>query len=98
MDKLIKWSDVERIIRNHKRECSSNYGMVLLKNLSICINELTPVDAIPVVRCKDCIFWDRKHISCEGLARCATGEGGIRYRSHSDYCSKGRCKDRKDEA
>ena len=47
------------------------------------------VDAVEVVRCKDCRAWDRGRISCEGLARCNSGEGGIRYRSGSDYCSKG---------
>lgn len=48
------------------------------------------VDAAPVVRCGECIFWDRCHVSCEGLAKCLTGEGGIRYRNRSDFCSKGR--------
>ena len=52
-----------------------------------------PVDAVPVIRCDKCDFWDRDHISCEGLAKCLTGEGGIRYRNRSDFCSKGRKKD-----
>lgn len=41
-----------------------------------------------VVHCEDCRFW-RRPPSCEGLARCETGESGIRYRSKSDFCSKG---------
>ena len=45
--------------------------------------------ARPVVTCADCKFWDRERISCEGLARCNTGESGIRYRSHYDFCSRG---------
>ena len=48
------------------------------------------VDAVPVVRCDKCNFWDRDHISCEGLAKCLTGESGIRYRSRNDFCSSGR--------
>lgn len=47
------------------------------------------VDAVEVVRCENCCAWDRGRISCEGLARCHSGEGGIRYRSRNDYCSKG---------
>lgn len=50
-------------------------------------------DVEAVVRCGKCNFWDRNHISCEGLAKCCTGEGGIRYRSSNDFCSKGRKRD-----
>ena len=54
------------------------------------IAECAPtVDAVEVVRCKDCRAWDRGRISCEGLAGCNSREGGIRYRSGNDYCSKG---------
>ena len=42
-----------------------------------------------VVLCKDCKYWNRERISCEGLARCNTGESGIRYRSQYDFCSRG---------
>lgn len=45
-------------------------------------------DVVPVVRCKDCRYWDRARISCEGLARCLTGESGIRYRKADDFCSR----------
>ena len=53
------------------------------------IKNLPHVDAVPVVRCKDCVFWNRERISCEGLARCNTGETGIRYRNRNDFCSRG---------
>lgn len=46
-------------------------------------------DVVAVVRCEKCEFWDRDHISCEALAKCLTGEGGIRYRNRRDYCSRG---------
>ena len=54
------------------------------------LDDAPTVDAVPVVRCGECNFWDKDHISCEGLAKCLTGEGGIRYRNRSDFCSKGR--------
>ena len=44
----------------------------------------------PLVRCGECEYWDRGHISCEGLARCNTGEGGFRYRNKDDFCSRGK--------
>ena len=46
-------------------------------------------DVRPVVFCGNCKFWDKKRISREGLARCLTGETGIRYRTANDYCSRG---------
>ena len=50
-------------------------------------------DVVEVVRCGECVLWDRTHISCEGLAKCLTGELGIRYRSCKDYCSRGKRKE-----
>ena len=55
------------------------------------------IDAMPtvsldevcgVVHCGECKFW-RRPPSCEGLARCETGETGIRYRTKNDFCSCG---------
>lgn len=63
------------------------------EDICIAIDSAVTVDAVPVIRCDKCDFWDRDHISCEGLAKCLTGEGGIRYRNRSDFCSKGRKKD-----
>lgn len=41
-----------------------------------------------IIHCRECEFW-RRPPSCEGLARCETGEAGIRYRSKNDFCSRG---------
>lgn len=43
-----------------------------------------------IIYCKDCLFWKRDRISCEGYARCKTGEGGIRFRRENDFCSVAR--------
>lgn len=43
-----------------------------------------------IIHCKNCEFWNRDHISCEGFARCNTGESGIRFRKEYDFCSKGK--------
>lgn len=50
---------------------------------------------VRAIRCGECKFWERDRISCEGVARCKTGEGGVRFRARNDYCSRGipKCKD-----
>lgn len=53
------------------------------------IEEAPTIDAVPVVRCEECEFWERDRISCEGMARCRTGESGVRFRAKYDYCSRG---------
>lgn len=54
------------------------------------IDDIPAADVREVVICGECEFWNREHISCEGLARCNTGETGIRYRNRSDFCSRGK--------
>lgn len=61
------------------------------------------VSAIPpasdverVIRCRDCEFWERDRISVEYMARCRTGESGIRYRAGWDFCSKAIRKEKND--
>ena len=56
------------------------------------IENAPTIDAVPVVRCKDCKNWNLEHISCEGYARCLTGESGVRYRKKNDFCSHGKRK------
>lgn len=57
-----------------------------------CIEELPPVDAVPVVRCKDCKYFvesDPSHPDCDYCKRmCWFGIIG-----KNDYCSKGERKE-----
>ena len=53
------------------------------------IRYLPAADVMPVVRCRDCRYWNSARISCEGLARCLTGESGVRFRNANDFCSRG---------
>lgn len=64
------------------------------KTIGEALDKTPTVDAVPVIRCESCIFWDRDHVSREGLAKCCTGEGGIRYRDRSDFCSRGEREER----
>ena len=54
----------------------------------ICPDPKELLARVQVVHCEECRFWDSPP-SCEGLAKCVTGESGIRYRSRRDFCSKG---------
>lgn len=53
------------------------------------IKAIPAVDVVEVVRCRECEFWERDRITCEAVARCRTGESGVRFRSGHDYCSRG---------
>lgn len=52
------------------------------------IDRIREMTAEPVIHCEDCAFWESKRVSCEGLARCRTGESGYRYRFGHDFCSR----------
>ncbi len=77
-----------RPVCTHKTYCKG-----LMKVL-----ELPAADVAPVVRCKNCRYWNRTRISCEGLTRCLTGESGVRYRKADDFCSRGVRKEQNDDA
>ena len=86
-DEYIKRDDAIAEVSWYLNEfCECEYA---LKPLRGAMRRLPSADVQPVVRCKDCQFWNREHISCEGLARCITGESGVRYRGKNDFCSKG---------
>lgn len=54
------------------------------------LNDAPTIDAVPVVRCKDC---DHKHaVSCEGIVLC-TYRGKMIQMKPSDFCSYGERKD-----
>lgn len=59
-----------------------------LEDSAALVTLMPTIEAEPVIRCKDCAFWESKRVSCEGLARCRTGESGCRYRFGHDFCSR----------
>lgn len=68
---------------------SATEGYDWKAGLKTVLKRIPAADVRPVVTCADCKFWGRERISCEGLARCNTGESGIRYRNRNDFCSRG---------
>ena len=49
-------------------------GMNIIEAMQAII-DAPAADVVEVVRCGECMFWDAPP-SCEGLARCRTGESG----------------------
>ena len=87
--------DASTIIDNLNREIeiaeNKNYfnskqielKAAILKMARVYIRKQPTIDAVPVVRCKDCVFF-------ESGIRCALRNEQTGY---NDYCSKGRRKD-----
>ena len=55
--------------------------------VKIIVQSCLSVDAVPVVRCKDCIYWDG--MGYEG--RCEPHKNGLirEYTNYDDFCSYG---------
>ena len=53
------------------------------------------VDAVPVVRCRDCKYWGQDVISCSGddVSFCVNPDGLGNYAHPDDFCSYGERKD-----
>ena len=52
------------------------------------------VDAKPVVRCKDCKYWEKCYSSLLGEVMCCTGQGSMRIQKLAeDFCSSGERRD-----
>ncbi len=66
-----------------------------LNTIEILIKESPTADVVPVVRCKDCVYWDGLGYS----GRCEGYQNGLMsdYTNYDDYCSYGerRCEDEK---
>lgn len=77
-------------------------GLYGLEDMIDAVIEQPTVDAVPVVRCKDCVNWDEEYSSGRkslGNYRCGCHEwsdekdGFFRYTAEDDYCSYGERKE-----
>ena len=88
----------KRIAEIKKQYCTDceNYGGVKCRACwvddAMClIDDATTVDAVPVVRCRECVgrpFWEEDH---NGVPVCLLS--GLYVRSEDDFCSYGERKD-----
>lgn len=60
------------------------------------LDHMDTVDAVPVVRCKDCKHFNHKRMECENEAISTDHEGGAQYSLNfwpDDFCSYGEPKE-----
>ena len=65
----------------------SLYDAIALDGMIKALKDAPTVDAVEVVRCKDCVYWDG--IGYEG--RCEPHKNGLirEYTNYDDFCSYG---------
>lgn len=61
----------------------SNTTYLTVENIVMMINKADTVDAVPVVRCRDC-----EHIYIDGYGYLICVKSGL-YSDENDYCSRG---------
>ena len=90
--------DANELIDNIRRKAKA--GFPANKNLFLyaesCVIHAPTVDAVPVVRCKDCKYFNLQSMECENDAVSTDHEGGASYSLNfylDDFCSYGERKD-----
>lgn len=84
---LPKHNKGEKVVEDIADYLIENGVVISFNECSGISDKSSTTNSVEVIRCEQCTFWDRKHISCEGYAKCITGENGIRLRRKNDYCS-----------
>jgi hypothetical protein len=80
--------DADAWIEQHCEGCKYKENGICSKEDPVCgsvelMNEAPTIDAIPVVRCKDCTSWKKSSMDC---GWCEAWEG-MRYHNH--FCNYG---------
>ena len=67
-----------------------NKGMIHYDDLMAVIADVPSVEAVEVVRCKDCKHWKKCESSLIGETMCCTGQGSANIlKAPTDFCSYG---------
>ena len=69
--------------------CSTTY--LTVENIVMMINQADTVDAVPVVRCRDCVYAQSAKINKKGFLICPASRMEI---TDDDFCSYGERKNR----
>lgn len=67
----------------------SNTTYLTVENIVMMINKADTVDAVPVVRCREC----RYYAASGATTSFCIHPGGMQFTSDSDYCSRGQRRD-----
>ena len=94
MDDLISRKDlIERLETSHAYHARNSREEVLLHRDIHIIKEQPPVDAVEVVRCKDCKHWHED----DDIGHCDNPDGLDNYSRPDDFCSYGERKEKGDD-
>ena len=81
-------AEVEKLIEIYNR--LENAGLMVIAGKKDSAELMVSNDVVPVVRCKDCKFWEEFESSLIGKVMCCTGQGSARIqKSADDFCSFG---------
>ena len=80
-DKLVKIMQKQILISNDDMEVGFNWG---IDHAIILVSSSSTVDAVPVVRCKDCKYFE----DCETYCLCTNPEKGW-HTKEDNYCESG---------
>lgn len=82
--------DINPIIRN-LTAMKSMYDAIALDGMIKALDEAPTVDAVEVVRCKDCVYWGQDACSSTGddESFCTNPDGLDNFVHPDDFCSYG---------
>lgn len=84
--------EVELVKALHKAGTVAGQPHFLCRTVYECINKAPKIDAVPVVRCRDCKRSDW-YTGANGKHLCYCIEHGSSGHNENDYCSYGEMKD-----
>ena len=88
--RLISAEMAKEMIVNHANEFSDVLNRrekaLLIGGGTSCIDKCPTIDAVEVVRYKDCMYWERRLVNAKGFAICAASGMDI---TADDFCSYG---------
>lgn len=93
-DELFNWGDKKlknavKYGNENTEQQSWSYSTLMMYEIADEIDEAPTIDAVPVVRCKDCKWWHED----DDIGRCDNPDGLDNYANPDDFCSYGERKD-----
>ncbi len=94
-DRIPRYTTERYDFRTDKEYKAGNYMRGGIRRALRCLEEASAVDAVPVVRCKDCIYYENKEGTgwCDLNSYIYTGGGEWNSFDEADYCSHGERKE-----
>lgn len=93
MSRLIEADNLKKLFRDISNHIKAVRGdgkcFFTVESALKVIDQAPTVDAVPVIRCKDCKYWETMP---EGMKDCSNSQG-IAYPKDNDFCSYGERKD-----